>query len=232
VHAFGAGVVLVATAGMLLVAIPISKLRLAGIPLLALALVLASTAPRPDVLIDASGTVVAVRGADVRLSILDARRGRLAAESWLAADADGRKASDDLAAGFACNGARCIARLADGATVVVARRYEALREECRGASLVVTRLFAPSDCRAPVIDQRTLATTGAVALRRVDSKWIAESARSPFEDRPWFGRATAPDAAALSRIEGTVAVKRASDRSRVDAGDVPTPEVPEEDGEE
>lgn len=230
VHAFGAGTVLVASAGILLVAIPVSKLRSSGIPLLGLAALLAVSAPRPDVLVEASGTAVAVRGTDGLLSILDARRARIAAESWLAADADGRKAGNDLAGAFACDGTQCVARLPDGARVVVARRYSALREACRGTALIITRLHADADCRAPVIDKRTLETTGAISLQRTGGQWIAEPARSPFEDRPWFGRAAPPDPGVLSRLKGAGGhVRTESDRLHGDAEDAPTPEGPDED---
>jgi competence protein ComEC len=80
VAAFGAGAVLLATAGLLLFAIPVSKLRYAGVPLALLALLWAAGAPRPDVLVDAENGAVAVRGADGRLSIFDARQNRLTAE--------------------------------------------------------------------------------------------------------------------------------------------------------
>jgi competence protein ComEC len=228
VRAFGGTAVLIASAGILLLALPVSKLRFLGVPVVGIAAFLAISAPRPDVLVDASGTVIAVRGGDGRLSILDARRGRIAAESWLAADADDRKAGDGLASAFACDASRCNARLADGTAIVVARRYDAVHEACRAASLVITRLFA-QDCRAPVIDGNTLATTGAVALRRVGDGWRAEAARSPIEDRPWFGRARPPDPMALERIERTgLAAKKETSRPRGRIEDVPTPEPPED----
>ena len=71
VTAFGAGAVLVATGGLLLLAVPVSKLRYAGVPLLLLASLFAASAPRPDVLVDAENGAVAVRGNDGRLAILD-----------------------------------------------------------------------------------------------------------------------------------------------------------------
>lgn len=231
VAAFGGAAVLIASAGLLVLAIPATRLRLAGLPLLAGALFLAMTAPKPDVLIDAENDVVAVRGADGRLSILNARRGRLAAESWLAADADGRKAGDDLAQGFTCDAFGCVASLADGARIAVARRHEAFLDDCREAALVVTRLHAPPGCEAPFIDRRTLSTTGAIALRRVDSKWIAEPARSPFEDRPWFARAARPDAAVLLRIEGQPSAVREFAQSSLEEDNVPTPDAEDADGE-
>jgi competence protein ComEC len=202
VSAFGSGALLCATAGLLLLALPASRLRLIGAPLLGVALLLAVGAPRPDVLIEAEGRVVAVRGTDGRLSILDARRSRIAAENWLAADGDGRKLTPELAAGFVCDRERCKARTRDGSTILVMRDHGPPSEGCGEATLIVTRFDGAMDCAAPAVDLRMLATTGALSLRRVDGKWIAEAARSPIADRPWFGRRTQPDPGALARLDG------------------------------
>jgi competence protein ComEC len=201
VAAFGAGAMLIATAGLLVLTLPASRLRLGGIPLAGLALLLMVSAPRPDVLVEAEGRVVAVRGTDGRLSILDARRGRIAAENWLAADGDGRKLTSELAAGFTCDRVRCTSRISDGSMVVVARTVEALADACGEGGLVVAGFEVPQSCAAPLVDRRVLATTGAISLRRVDGRWIADPVRSPTADRPWFGRRVAPDAAALSRLD-------------------------------
>jgi competence protein ComEC len=174
--------------------------------------------------VDAENGTVAVRGADGRLSILDARKNRFTAEMWLAADGDGRKAGDDLGSGFRCDSRGCTARLPDGTIVAVARQREAFADDCREAGLVVTRHEVPESCRAAVIDRRTLATTGAIALRRVDGKWVAEPARSPLATRPWFGRARAADPQALLRLEGRSAGAPGADASIDDDGDEAGPE--------
>ena len=213
VHAFGAGAVLVATAGMLLLTVPVSRLKLAGIPFFVLAAFLAVSAPRPDVMVDGGGAVVAVRKDDGRFSILDARRARIAAENWLAADADDRAVSNALADGFDCNDAYCTARLSDGASIIVARKLEALPALCEGRSLLISRFYAPRDCRAPVIDRRVLGTTGAIALRRTDGRWVIEPVRAPTEDRPWFVRPERPNPRALVRIESAATAASAAEGS-------------------
>jgi hypothetical protein len=107
-----------------------------------------------------------------------------------------------------------------------------LLDDCRDAGLIVTKLDVPAACKTAVIDRRTLATTGAIALRRVDGKWIAEPARSPLANRPWFGRARAPDAAALSRLEVTSARETAHETRVREIDDVPVPDLPETDDAE
>jgi competence protein ComEC len=231
VAAFGTGTLLSATAALLLLAIPAGRLRLAGLPFLALAALLFVSAPRPDVLVSADGSAVAVRGDDGKLRILNARGSRLEASSWLAADADGRVINNQLAAGFACDEAGCITRMADGMIIAAPKRPEAFADDCKEAALIVTTLNAPAFCKPPVIDRRTLATTGAMALRRVDGRWVAETGRSPYADRPWYGRAAPPDASALSRLSG--AMKQASapppDTQDDLSDEAPTPDLPEMD---
>jgi competence protein ComEC len=224
VAAFGAGALLIASLALLVLTLPASRLKLAGIPLFGLALGLAMSTPRPDVLVEAEGRVVAVRGPDGRLSILDARRSRIAAENWLAADGDGRKLTAELGAGFTCDPMRCTAQLRDGSTVVVARAQETLADACRNAALIVTRLEVIANCAAPVVEPRMLATTGAISLRRSEGKWVADPSRSPVADRPWFGRRTAADVKALSRLEAGRGAPRGREAIPSGADDVPPDE--------
>jgi competence protein ComEC len=151
-------------------------------------------------LIDSEAEAVAVRASDGRLTIFGARQNRISAESWLAADGDTRKSRDALEGGFRCDRSGCTARLPDGTTIAVARRPDAFADDCREAALVVSPFDVPPACAAAAIDRRALATTGAVALRRVKGEWVATPVRSPTADRPWYGRIRAPDPAALARL--------------------------------
>jgi competence protein ComEC len=229
IAAFGVGAVLAATVGLIVLAIPTTRLRLLGLPFLALALFLAVTATRPDVHVDADGEAVAVRGADGRLTIYGAKRDRISAESWLAADGESRGRTN-VEAGFKCDDKGCVTKLFDGTIVAVALRAEAFADDCREAGLVISQRDVPAACAAPAVDRRTLNTTGAIGLRRVDGRWIAETARSPFADRPWYGRPLPPDANALTRLERKAASKPMSDGERPLAtpGDVPVPELPDD----
>ncbi len=200
--AFGAGALLFATAGILLLALPVSKLRYAGVPFMAAAFLLAVTAPRPDVLIDASGETVAVRGADGRLQILGVSGNRFVAESWLAADADTRKASKELEAGFSCDARVCAGSLADGTKIAIARQREAFAENCPGVALVISRFGPIKGCATPSVDRTTLRSTGALALWRKDGAWVAEPSRALYADRPWYGRRSPARANALAGLRG------------------------------
>jgi len=112
--------------------------------------------------------------------------------------------------------------------VAVALRPEAFADDCRDAALVVSKSQLPEACAAPGIDRRTLATTGAISLRRIDGKWVAETARSPYADRPWYGRPAPPDAKLLERLaRRQPAAPAPAIIERPRPGDVPVLDVPE-----
>jgi competence protein ComEC len=192
--AFGEGALLLALAALLIGLLLVSPLRLAALPAAGLAVALSVGAPdRPDVLVDASGRMVAVRGMDGRLSILGAATDRFAARIWLAADGDTRLPTDPgLAAGFACDREGCVGRLADGSAVAVPRTLAALEEDCAKAALVVTALTAPTACAARRLDPTALKESGALALTRTAEGWATAAARDGVRERPWIVRAEAP----------------------------------------
>ncbi len=228
IPAFSVDVLIFATIGFLLLAIPVSRLKLLSAPLFALALFFALNSPKPDVLIDPEARTVAVRGPDGKLAILNARQGRIAAETWLAADGDTRKSNDKLDQGFRCDGAGCVARLADGTIVAVGARPEAFADDCAAAGLVVSNFDIPSRCKVPGIDRKMMETTGAISLRRADGEWKIETVRSPYADRPWYGRAKAADPDVLARFRKTAAANnRSAEMPLASAGDIPVPEPPE-----
>ena len=88
--AFGIGPLLLGSAGLVVLCLLKSPLRLAGVALLALASLWAVRTPQPDVLVAADGMSFAVRGADGRLAIIRSGSDTFAVRQWLAADADAR----------------------------------------------------------------------------------------------------------------------------------------------
>jgi competence protein ComEC len=186
VPAFGIGALLIATAGLVVMCLFRSRLRWAGAGLIALACVVAVAAPRPDVLISGAGDAVAVRMPDGRLSIMRFEGNPFAIKEWLAADADVREPKDpSLKAGFTCDDAGCIARLANGDVVAMARSAAALADDCARASVMVTQREAPPDCAATTIDRKVLRARGALSLQRDGNGWQIEAARPSGTDRPW-----------------------------------------------
>jgi competence protein ComEC len=218
IAAFGTGPLLLGSAGLVVLGLLRSPLRLAGALLLAVATLWAIRTPLPDVLIAPDGGSFAMRTAGGRLSILKAGNDTFAIAQWLAADADARSVKDkELGAGIACDDAGCVGRLAGGTIVAVARTAEAFEEDCRRASVVVSQHVASPDCAALVIDRPVWQRGGATALRRVGGGWEVATAKPPGYDRPWARARTRPSAdeavppAAPQRREPRDATPRAED---------------------
>jgi competence protein ComEC len=185
IPAFGVGALLVGTAGLIVLGVLRSPLRWSGLGLAAIAVLFATAAPRPEVLVAPSGDAVAVRSGEGRLQILKGRDAFVVRE-WLAADGDARAPDDKaLADGFACDQDGCVAQLAGGGLVAVARTPDALGDDCARAVLIVTAREAPAGCRAMVIDRKTRHEGAALALHRDGERWSITTTHPPTVDRPW-----------------------------------------------
>jgi competence protein ComEC len=186
IPAFDIGAVIVATAGLCIICLLRTRLRFAGAALIVVAILMAARAPLPDVLVSANADAVAVRGPSGRLSVLRSGSDALAVRDWLSANGDARQPNDaTLKDGFRCDDVACIARLADGGLVSVARTAHGVAEDCRHADLVVTWRETPPHCRALAIDRSFLRDGGALAMRREDRTWRIERAIPPGTERPW-----------------------------------------------
>jgi competence protein ComEC len=193
IAAFGIGPLLVGTAGLIVICLLRSPLRLGGVALIVLASVWATRAPLPDVLVSADGAAVAVRGADGRLAIHSTGRDVFTVREWLAADGDARPPTDtELGAGFRCDTSGCIARLPDGRLVAHVRTPDAFADDCESAAVVVTARNAPPRCSALVIDRVVSRDQGAIALTRQGDGFELTAARPPGQDRPWARARAAP----------------------------------------
>ncbi len=160
-------------------------MRASAVPLALVGLAGAASGTPFDVAVAPLGDAVAVRGADGRLAVLGERPSAFAAEQWLRADADGR-AGKSAVVKSACDKAGCVGHLADGRAISLVLDPSAFAEDCLRAAVVVTPMFAPQGCAAPiVIDRDSLRTTGAVALKANADGFSVETARAQGEDRPW-----------------------------------------------
>ncbi len=191
VPSFGTGPLLLATAGLLLVCLLRTPLRLAGPLLLVVAIAWALRTPQPDVLVASDGSAVALRIAGGHLAVVKSGSDSFAVREWLAADADQRTPKDKgLDRGIACDPAGCIGRLADGALVAIPRSMEAFAEDCGRAVLVVSQRQAPAGCTArrniALVDRKVWRQSGAVTLRRVGDGFETTLARPPGYNRPWM----------------------------------------------
>jgi competence protein ComEC len=218
--AFALGWLTLFAAGLLVLLLPATPLRLLGVVPMLVATIGALNPSRADVIVDRQGLAAAVRGADGRMATLG-RVSRFTAERWLAADGDDRKAGDPgLPRGTACDPSGCVARLADGRAVALVRRPEAFAEDCRRAALVITPLEAPAFCRATarVLDRRDLAVTGSLSLVARPEGFLVRAARPPGVAKPWHGGPQAGRAEAQA--------SRRSPRDELTAAPVPDEESP------
>ena len=199
IPAFGIGPLLLGTAGLLVLCLLRTPLRLAGIGLGLLAIFWAVATPRPDVLVAADGRAIAVRGSDGRLAIARNGSDTFAVRDWLAADGDARKIDDaSLPEGIRCDPVGCIGRLADGKLVALSLALEALAEDCRLTTVIASPLDAPPKCAARVFDRTVRRETGAVALYRNGKDFAVWPSRPPGYDRPWSPAYRAPPPRARS----------------------------------
>ena len=125
-QAFGTGPLLAGTAGLLLLCLLRTPLRLTGAAVLFGAILGALIAPRPDVLVADDGQTAAIRGSDGRLSVLRSARDSFALKEWLAADADARTPKDQIQSkGVTCDAIGCIGKLTDGRLASMVLEIEA-----------------------------------------------------------------------------------------------------------
>ncbi|GLK80917.1 ComEC/Rec2 family competence protein [Methylopila turkensis] len=205
---------------------------LAVAPILA-ALALAAWPTRPDVVIDPAGRSIAVRGPDGKLALVGAGRSGFAAKVWVAADGEeppGTSSGARRAVGAGrCDAYGCVAPLGGGGVAALVWDPRAFEEDCRRATLVVTRLEAPPACfdRAAVVDRRALAATGALELKRDGLRFVGTAARTPGSDRPWSPAGLDPPPDDALRLQ--FAPRRAPTSAASDAVD-PTddPDEPDE----
>jgi len=164
-----------------------TRWRLLGIVPIALGLMLAPTAQRPDVLVGRGASLIAVRGSDGRLSALATRGSSFELARWLEHDGDGRPPAEaGKGKAFRCDALGCTAHV-KGLRLAVASSAAALRDDCALAAILVLRFAKPKHCRpsGPVIDIDAVAARGAHALTIGNGKVRVETVADTRGDRPW-----------------------------------------------
>jgi competence protein ComEC len=146
-------------------------------------------APRPDILINGDGRLMAVRGADGDLLVSSSRVERFAADIWLRRNgqetAQPWPESGEHGDGLRCDPLGCIYDRGD-LRVSLVRDPLALAEDCRAADAVVAPVPVPRDCRArPVVDRFDVWRHGAHALFLEGDRIRIETVAERVGDRPW-----------------------------------------------
>jgi len=164
-----------------------TRMRAAGLVLIALGLALAPPSHRPDVLVERDGATAALRSDSGNLVFPPATAASYSVDSWLLADGDDRDAKQ--AAGedaFRCDPFGCIG-IVKGKTVALVRHPGALEEDCRVADIVIVPFTIGTKCRAArvVVDRRMLKAEGAHALYIDGLSIRTETVARARGDRPW-----------------------------------------------
>ncbi len=154
-----------------------------------------ATVEVPDLFIDGSGRLLAVRTADGGLLVSSKRVGRSTREAWL------RRTGNEATAGYwpkqganadrglRCDASGCVYRINEH-IVAVAARGEALIEDCRMADVVVSLVPAGGSCAtaSTLLDRFDLWRDGAHAIWLGRDAVRVESVNGVRGDRPWVLR--------------------------------------------
>ncbi len=158
---------LIIVAGMLWLCLWRLRWRLLGVPVIAVGLLsIPFLVDPPDILVAPDGAAVAVRDEGGVLRVSGARAGSYVVEQFF--DEEGPPPADGatLKAGVRCDKLACLLSAKDEIEVSHVLDPAAFAEDCGRASIIVTSLSAPADCKAPlVIDAARLSGTGAEAVR-------------------------------------------------------------------
>ncbi len=151
---------------------------------------------RPDLLVDAAGKTVAVRGLDGRLALMGDRptavlAGRFASEQWLAAEGS-RSAHRASRTGWPpplCDRLGCTLPMIDRAErrpVVSSAIW--LVDDCRLAAVLVTPFEPPEDCAAYVVRIAPDGSSGAQAApsQRPDGPQRSFAVVRKASNDPWL----------------------------------------------
>ena len=186
-----------------------TRLRALGIGIILLGFLLAPGGTRPDILVEANGEALALRGDDGKLMLASTSNGNYSVEKWLLADGDDREPGTVGQGSFRCDALGCIGPV-NGKTVAVLRHPAALRDDCRNADIVIVPFTLGERCRAPiVIDRRRLKSGGTHALYVEEHSVRTETVAAARGIRPWVpvrpaSQRQAPDVgSAYAKEEGT-----------------------------
>ncbi|MGE0566131.1 MAG: ComEC/Rec2 family competence protein [Pseudolabrys sp.] len=221
IHAFGTGPLLLATAGLLVMALLRTWLRWGGAMAAIAACVWAYATPKPDMLVSADGQAAMLRQADGRLVALHSGRDNFALRDWLAADGDSRALADEsLKHGVRCDQIGCTGTFANGRVAAFSETIEALAEDCSRAAVVVTPREAPARCDALLIDRPAWRAGGASTLRWTsEGGLVIDWVRPPGYRRPWSGSQPLTRAPAPAALPRTIQRDATPDDSARDADD-------------
>jgi competence protein ComEC len=139
---------------------------------------------QPDILIERTARNVAVRLEDGRLAFAHSRRGRFAAERWLAAEADNAKLSEAAKRGWQCAEGVCEI-WAKGRRILFVQELSQFK--CLAGDIIIADYPLRGACRdaALRIDRIDVWRNGAEAVFIRPDRLIVKTAQGERGRRPW-----------------------------------------------
>ncbi|MDB5649998.1 MAG: competence protein ComEC, partial [Hyphomicrobiales bacterium] len=226
VAAFGAGALLLMSLALIWLTLWRTPIRYLGIIFAVTGFAGAATYRTPDLVVDATGRTLALRGEQARYEVMNGKGNAFAVSQWLLGDGDKRPpGAPGLPGESRCDKLGCISHLIDGRTVALILEPAALLEDCGRADVVVTRLRVANVCRGPelLLDGAHFATHGATELRvSANGELEAKPSRRPEFDRPWSPKPKPLTPQRVAREPGEDLSSEAQERER-DTDDDPGP---------
>lgn len=162
-----ASVLLLASAGLVVLTALRTRLRLLGLLPVAGLLLAVQKAPAPDLVIFQDGSAVAMRDAEGKLALLYPRRNRFVADIWIRAWS-GDEAGDAASLNADCDKDYCRATSPSGVSVAVVFDPARIQEACAEADIVAAPRLRWINCRdrTPklVLKRRDFETGGTHAV--------------------------------------------------------------------
>lgn len=186
VPAIPAVAALVMAAGILWLALWHGRVRFIGLGIFALGIVLALFKPVPDILVDSTAAVVALRNGQGLLVPSSGRKGRYVVTQWLMADGDSAKPAEAAKRpGWTCSAATCSGDVAGRSLIYL--RDEKQPGDCGKHDIVIAAFPLRGRCKdAQVrIDRFDVWRNGAYALFVQGEGMRIEMARQEAGKRPW-----------------------------------------------
>ncbi|WP_201834130.1 ComEC/Rec2 family competence protein [Microvirga zambiensis] len=186
VPALSIGALALLSLALLVVTIPVSALRWLAILPTGAGLAMAAMPARYDLFVDRDGAGAAIRSAGGKLTLVG-RPSDFVVEQWLRADGDGRSVDDaGLRQDSRCDNAGCVVIAEQGRRIAFVQNVAAFEEDCRRASVIISRLEAPPTCSVDLLlDGNALKERGATTLRFGPKDVEILSVREGREVRPW-----------------------------------------------
>lgn len=164
--------------------------RLAGLPVIVIALMLSAGRP-PDLLMSEDGRVLGLRDSHGTLQVASQRTDRFVTQAWARRSGQGgahkwNASAEEQALGLGCASGLCRWQKGPWHVALVSNERH-LAEACASADIVLSTVDAVGHCRGPrlVIDRRSAWHEGAQALWLDETGVRRLTANAVRGDRPW-----------------------------------------------